>query len=245
MTFAHPLDAAIGETLPTLRTPAELAAFEATPYAERIKAASTYEALTIGAALNPEAPALRFLKSADPDETPLTIPHAACIARITQAANFFHSLGVGPDDVVSVLMPLLPQTFFALFGAQAAGIANPVNPLLSAAQIGEILRAAGTKVLVTLGPDPASDIYAKVQQIREKLPGLKAVVVVHGAGGAGDPAVHDFDAVIARQPADRLTSGRRIRSGDTAGYFHTGGTTGTPKLVRHTPTRSTRRGRWR
>ena len=234
MTFAHPLDAAIGETLPTLRTPAELAAFEATPYAERIKAGSTYEALTIGAALSPEAPALRFLKSADPDETPLTISHAACIARVTQAANFFHSLGVGRDDVVSVLMPLLPQTFFALFGAQAAGIANPVNPLLSATQIGEILRAAGTKVLVTLGPDPASDIYAKVQQIREKLPGLKAVVVVHGAGDAGDPAVHDFDAAIARQPADRLTSGRRIRPGDIAGYFHTGGTTGTPKLVRHT-----------
>ena len=37
MTPAHPLDAAIGETLPTLRTPADLAAFEATPYAERIR----------------------------------------------------------------------------------------------------------------------------------------------------------------------------------------------------------------
>ena len=51
MTPAHPLDAVIGETLPSLRTPAELAAFEATPYAERIKARSTYEALKIGAAL--------------------------------------------------------------------------------------------------------------------------------------------------------------------------------------------------
>ena len=132
-------------------------------------------------------------------------------------------------------MPLLPQTFFALFGAQAAGIANPVNPLLSATQIAEILRAAGTKVLVTLGPVPGSDIDAKVQQIRERLPGLKAVVVVHGAGDAGDPAVHDFDAMLDRQPADRLMSGRRIEAGDTAGYFHTGGTTGTPKLVRHTP----------
>jgi len=235
MTFAHPLDAAIGETLPSLRTPAELAAFEATPYAERIKARSTYEALRIGAALNPAAAAIRFLRNADPDETALTVSHADFIARVTQAANFFHALGVGPGDVVSVLMPLAPQTFFALFGAQAAGIANPVNPLLSAAQIAEILRAAGTKVLVTLGPAAGSDIHAKVQQVRAKLPELKAVAVVHGGGDdAGDPAVHDFDAAIDRQPADRLTSGRSIQAGDTAGYFHTGGTTGTPKLVRHT-----------
>jgi fatty-acyl-CoA synthase len=234
MTPAHPLDAVMGERLPSLRTSAELAAFEATPYAERIQARSTYDALKLGAALNPEAAAIRFLRNADPDETPVTVSHAAFIARVTQAANFFHSLGVGADDVVSVLMPLLPQTFFALFGAQAAGIANPVNPLLSAVQIAEILRAAGTKVLVTIGPVPGSDIHAKVQQIREKLPALKAVVVVHGAGAAGEPATHDFDAMLDRFPADRLASGRRIRAGDTAGYFHTGGTTGTPKLVHHT-----------
>ena len=71
---------------------------------------------------------------------------------MTQAANLFHALGVGPGDVVSFLLPLVPQAFSALFGAEAAGIANPVNPLLGAGQIAEILRAARTKVLVALGP---------------------------------------------------------------------------------------------
>ena len=46
--------------------------------------------------------------------------------------------------MVSLLLPLLPQAFVALFGAQAVGVANPVNPMLSAAQIADILRAAGT-----------------------------------------------------------------------------------------------------
>ena len=55
--------------------------------------------------------------------------------------------------------------------AQALGrpvrIANPVNPLLSAPQIAEILRAANTKVLVVTGPMPGSDIWDKVQRITE------------------------------------------------------------------------------
>jgi len=233
MTRAHLLDAVIGSELPTLRSEAELAAFEETPYAQRIRAQSTYEALRLGATANPDAAAIQFLSKADPEETPLTISHRQFFARITQAANLFHQLGVGPEDVVSVLMPLLPQAFFALFGAQAAGIANPVNPMLSAAQLAEILRAARTKVLVTLGPVPGSDIYAKVLQIKDQLPELTAILVVHGAG-VDAPGTHDFDAMLAHCPADRLSSGRCIRHDDTAGYFHTGGTTGTPKLVRHT-----------
>ena len=201
--------------------------------ADRIKAQSTFEALQIGAALDPNAAAIRFLTKADPEETPVTVSHAQFMARVTQSANFFHDLGVGPNDVVSFLMPLLPQTFFALFGAQAAGIANPVNPLLSAVQIAEILRAANTKVLVALGPVLGSDIWDKVQQVKGQLPNLKAIVVVHGVANDAN-AVYDFDAMVGQFPADRLSSGRRILASDTAGYFHTGGTTGTPKLVRHT-----------
>ena len=235
---AHLLDRCIGAMRPTLRTAADLAAFEATPYAERIKAQSTYEALQLGAALDPDAAAIHFLTKADPDETPLTVSHAQFIARVTQAANLFHHLGVGTNDVVSLLLPLVPQAFFALFGAQAAGIANPVNPLLSATQIAEILRAAGTKVLVALGPVPGSDIWDKVQQIKAQLPQLQAIVIVNGpadeANGVYHKGVYHFDAEAGRFPADRLTSMRRIQASDTAGYFHTGGTTGTPKLVRHT-----------
>ena len=249
MPRAHLLDRLIGAELPSLRTAADLTAFEATPYAERIAAQSTFEALQLGAAHDPGAAAIQFLRQADPDETPLTITYAQFMARVTQSANLFNDLGVGPTDVVSLLLPLLPQSFFALFGAQAAGIANPVNPLLSAAQIAEILRAANTRVLVVLGPTPGADIWEKVQRVKGELPNLKAIVVIGGgaeAVSAGSPAsisndgahaghaIVNYDAVIGSFPADRLTSGRHIASTDVAGYFHTGGTTGTPKLVRHT-----------
>jgi fatty-acyl-CoA synthase len=219
---AHLLDRMIGAEMPWLRTDAELREFESVRYAERIAAQSTLDAIRLGAAHDPAAPALHFLPAADPDETPLTVTHAQFLARVTQAANLFAELGVGPGDVVSLLLPLSPQSFYALFGAEAAGIANPVNPLLEAHQIAEILRAAGTKVLVTTGP--GTETWDKVQRVKGELPGLKHVLQVQG----------DFDALLDRHPADRLTSGRRIAATDTAAYFHTGGTTGTPKLVRHT-----------
>jgi fatty-acyl-CoA synthase len=145
----------------------------------------------------------------------------------------FHALGVGAGDVVSFLLPLLPQSFFTLFGAEAAGIANPVNPLLEAHQIAEILEAAGTKVLVALGPTEGSDIWNKVAKVRGQLKHLKAIVQVNGPGDEAN-GIYAFDALISEQPADRLVSGRQIAASDVAAYFHTGGTTGTPKLVLHT-----------
>ena len=41
-----------------------------------------------------------------------------------------HAQGVGLDDTVTLLMPSVPETFFALWGAEIAAIANPVNYFL-------------------------------------------------------------------------------------------------------------------
>jgi len=201
MRGLHPLDRTIGTEWPALGNDAAVRAFEATPYAERIAATNTYEALRLGAARDPDAAALLFLPNADPDETPLRISHREFFGRLTQVANMLHGLDVGPGDVVSLLLPLLPQSFCALFGAEAAGIANPVNPLLEAGQIADILRAAKTKVLIALGPLPGTDIWSKVERIRGHLPDLKAIVVVHGAADRAN-GIHAFDALADAQPAD-------------------------------------------
>jgi fatty-acyl-CoA synthase len=228
----HPLDRLIGQTRPNLSTEALLREFESVPYDERIAAQSTYEVLQLGAARDPDAPALQFLPNSDPAEPAISLSYREFVASVTQAANMFDELGVGPDDVVSFLLPLLPQSFVSLLGAQAAGIANPVNPLLEAGQIAEILRAANTKVLVTLGAQAGAEIWSKVESIRGELPSLKAIVVVSGADDAAK-GIHSYERLMATQPADRLRSGRRIKPEDTAAFFHTGGTTGMPKLVRH------------
>jgi fatty-acyl-CoA synthase len=233
MAGIHSLDRLIGNAYPTFATEADVRAFEEIPYADRIAAQSTYDAIKLGAAKNPHAPAIQFLANADPADAPVVISHRDFIARVTQAANMFHALGVGGSDVVSFLLPLLPEAFITLFGAEAAGIANPVNPLLEPHQIAEILEAAQTKIIVALGPLPGTDIWEKVEQVRGKLKHLKAIVQVHGPG---DPTkkIYSFSDFMKEQPPDRLVSNRRISGEDTAAYFHTGGTTGTPKLVCHT-----------
>ena len=233
MSGAILLDRVVGASFPSFASADDVRAFEAVPCAERIAAKSTFDAIKLGAAHDPNAPAIQFLLNASADDTPIVITHGQFVARVTQAANMFHALGVGPGNVVSFLLPLLPQSFFTLFGAEAAGIANPVNPLLEAHQIAEILEAAGTKVLVALGPTEGSDIWNKVVKLRSQLKELKAIVQVNGPGDEAN-AIYSFDALISRQPADRLVSGRQIAASDVAAYFHTGGTTGTPKLVLHT-----------
>lgn len=230
---AHLLDHCIGNTLPRFVSDDDKVAFEITPYQERIAAQSTYEALQRGASHNPDAPAIQFLPKADAEQEPVVITHAQFMTHVTQSANMFHDLGIGPDDVVSFLLPLLPQSFYGLFGAQAVGIANPINPLLSSAQIAEILRAANTKVLVVLGPVPGSDIWDKVMQVRDQLPHLQATLVVHGATDEAN-GVYNFDERLASHSGDVLISGRKIQASDAACYFHTGGTIGTPKLVKLT-----------
>jgi fatty-acyl-CoA synthase len=230
MTGLHALDRVIGDSWPALATQADVRAFESVPYAERIAATSTYEALRLGAARDPNTPAILFLPNASPTDEPVRFTHAELHARVTQVANALHALGVGPQDVVSILLPLIPQAFYALFGAQAAGIANPVNSFLEPGQIAHILNAAKTKVLVALGPAEGFDIWQKVARIRSELPDLKAILVVEPWGPPPEGTL-SFDDAVAAQPSDRLLSGRTIRADDIASYYHTGGTTGLPQLV--------------
>ena len=80
MTQAHLLDKLIGAELPVLHNAADVAAFEATPYADRVAAHSTYEALRLGAARDPAAPAIQFLAKADAGQDPLRVTHAEFFA---------------------------------------------------------------------------------------------------------------------------------------------------------------------
>ncbi len=216
-----------------LRNLADVEAIEQVPLEERISARSTYEMIRQGVALNPDKPALHFFLKAEGYAQPVTITYRQLLGRIHQTANLLRDLGVGPTDVVSFLLPNLPQTHFLIWGGEAAGIVNPINPLLAPAQIKEILLAARTKVLVALGPVPGTDIWAKVEALRREIPTLEAVLQVMGPGDEKE-GIYSYDALVERYPADRLESGRQIAPDEIASLFHTGGTTGTPKLARHT-----------
>jgi len=211
----------------------DIRAIESVPLEERLSASSTYELIQQGARRNPEASALYFLLSGDAWETPVEISYREFLARVTQTANFFRDLGVGPRNVVTYILPNLPQTHFALWGAEAVGIANPINPLLEPNQIRDIMVSAGTKILVALGEYPGSDIWPKVEAVRKEVPTLKGIVRVMGPSDQSQ-GIYGYDELVARYDAESLASRRHIEPREVCSLYHTGGTTGTPKLAMRT-----------
>lgn len=230
---------------------ADIKAIEAEmPWAARGAARSMYEFLGRTAAAHGARPAVSFQLTSDPGAPSETITWAGLQGRVTQAANLFRSLGVGPGDVVAYVLPNAPETVWALLGGMVAGIVNPINPLLEAEQISAILRETGAKVVVTLKPTPKSDISAKVAEAVRFAPGVKTVLEVDllrhlkppkrwiahflrpKAQVAHTATVKPFFRSLQAQPADRLTFADQTDD-HVAAYFHTGGTTGMPKVAQH------------
>ena len=216
-----------------IRSVRDIEEIEKTPYQDRLPADNTYAAIAYGASLNPEAPAISFMLNGDTYDQPMVISYKELIRKIRQSANLFHDLGVGPTDVVTYLLPNLPQTHYILWGAEAAGIVNPINPLLEPATIADICRAAKTKVLVALGEVPGSEIWAKAMAVRRDIPTLEKVVRVFGPSDP-EQGIIGFDEAVEAYPGDRLAFERVIDPDDISSLYHTGGTTGTPKLARRT-----------
>ncbi len=234
---------------------ADIEAMEQVSYEDRNFPESTYAAICQGAAYNPDKPALRFFLRAPKFSKSYEYNYRDTLFRVHQVANMFSDLGIGKDDVISFLLPNLPQTFFLILGAEAVGVVNPINPLLEPKIIADIMKAAGSKVLVSLAPLPKTDIWQKTVEIAQQVPTLETIVQVtmedylpgpvrwaidlyashfsRKAGDSGVPVIN-FDATANKYPGDALTAERKIAPEDLAALFHTGGTTSAPKLTAHT-----------
>jgi fatty-acyl-CoA synthase len=225
------------ETRCRIAGPTDIETIERVPLDRRAPFRSTYEVIRQAADKQGDRPAITFLRQGSADETPVVMTYRDLLSRVNQAANLFTDLGVGPTDTVSYLLPNLPQTHVTIWGGQTAGIVNAINPLLKPEQIAHLLDAAGSRVLVTLGPMPGSDIWERAEAVRGLYPKLETILQVGGqVGGSGDgrDGIHAFDAMLDGYPADRLVTLRDIAPDDVCALFHTGGTTGAPKLVQHT-----------
>ena len=229
----------------------ELRAIEAEqPWEYRDVARSMHDFVGRAAAAHGARPAVSFQLLSDPGSKSETLSWSALFAQVTQAANLFRSLGVGERDVVAFVLPNCMETVVTLLGGAVAGIVNPVNPLLEPEQISAILRETGAKVVVTLKPFPKTDLSARVAEAVKHAPAVKHVLEVDLVRYLAPPkswiapflrpktavghtaTVQDFRTAMRRQPDDALTF-TDTREDRVAAYFHTGGTTGMPKVAQH------------
>jgi fatty-acyl-CoA synthase len=201
------------------------------PFAQRYDARSVYDIFAKSAARHPDHTALTMVMTGEDDEKPRLVSYRQLLEGVTQAANLFTSIG-GPAAGVAYILPALVETHFILWGAETAGYAVPINFLLQAQNIAELIQASGATILVTLGPHPQLDIWQKALAVQALMPDL-TIVRVSVSEAPLPEGVIEFASALAVQQRTTLLSGNARRGDDVAAYFHTGGTTGQPKLVAH------------
>ncbi len=226
---------------PAYDGPRDLAAIEDVPLTDRGLPGTTYELLVRAARLWPDRVALSVLPDGDRWEQPTERTFAELLADMHRYANVFHALGVRRTDGVALLAPNCDELITATLAAELAGIAAPINSGLSAEHIAELLRRSGARVLVAAGSDIAPAVWDNARDIALEA-GIETLLALRPTGGSAVEAellpidgvrVDHLSALAAEQPHDRFV-GEPPTATDLAALFHTGGTTGTPKLAAHT-----------
>jgi fatty-acyl-CoA synthase len=215
-----------------VRTSADIDAIEQRGLAAFLPAATPFGLIENAAQAQSDSCALHYLADADDPSRDVRISYGMLVQKIRQAANLFRRLGVGPEDSVAILMPHVPSSQIALWGAEVAGRACPINPMLRPEHIIALLTAARAKVAVVLGENRDIDIWNAI------VPALRAsgcvTHILHANADSPTPNSDGcFEELAATENGTGFDFDFAATSDTIAAYFHTGGTTGAPKLALH------------
>ena len=230
---------------PEYATPADLAAIESVPLQDRGMPETTYALLHRAATLWPERVAVSVLPDAEHWRQPVRRTYARLLADVHRYANLLHEWGVRRTDAVALLAPNCAELITATLAAQLAGIAAPLNGALGPAHLRELLDLSRARVLITAGPELAEATWRTARALAADGM-LDTVLVVRPTAAPTPPpaaaeplpllpgvTVAYLDAAARHADPSRFV-GTAPRSADLAALFHTGGTTGAPKLAAHT-----------
>ena len=226
---------------PDYATPYDLAAIEAVPLEDRGLPETTYALLVRAAARWPHRTAVSVLPDAGSWREPLRRTFAELLAEVHRNANVLHRLGVRRGDAVALMAPNSSELVPATLAAQLAGIAAPINGGLARSHVAELLARSGARVLVAAGPELAPQVWeTAVALARDGL--LDALLVLRPTAAPGErPPLPEVAGVrigyldeLAAGQDSATFAGELPRSTDLAALYHTGGTTGAPKLAAHT-----------
>ncbi|MEP9390141.1 AMP-binding protein [Mesorhizobium sp. KR9-304] len=217
----------------TVRTIEDVRAIESVPYDDLVTAHNLYDLFRATAAHVGERAALTVLRPGSPSDVGISLTHRELLREITRCANLFHSLNGDQGGVVAFLVPTLPMVPCALLGAQVAGVASALNYLLTREAVVDLLNIQQARVLVIPAPGLDEDCWLKSADIRRDVPSLKHVLVIGADSHPGDDNL-DFDALLSGCDGDRLAFDTLAGRDTVCALFHTGGTTGRPKVVQLT-----------
>ena len=213
---------------------ADIEALEARPYDELVPARTLIDLLRATAQLHSDRPALTTIPAGGFSGRSSTISHRELYKKVVRAANLFQGLlAESQGGTVAFLGPIVDGMMEALLGAQTASVASSINYLLSAEVIADLLVAENATVLVLSPPDVDAAIWQKAQGVIERTPSLKKIVVL-GRPSAAAGSMIAYAEAAGDHNDDALAFETHSSKETVCALFHTGGTTGHPKLVRLT-----------
>ncbi|QGX99263.1 acyl-CoA synthetase [Roseovarius faecimaris] len=219
------------------------------PWEARERPETLYEMLAETAQVHPNRPAVSYQLLSGPGDKAETLTWKQYHDQVCQVANMLRKLGIGETDVVAMVLPNAMETALSVIAGAVAGIVNPINPLLEAEQIAAILRETNAKVVITLRAFPKTDIAQKTAEAVKDAPNVHTVLEIDLNRYLSPPKswivplirpkvavqhhakVLNFNTEMAKCSTSLDfddSTGDRV-----AAYFHTGGTTGMPKVAQH------------
>ncbi len=137
-------------------------------------------------------------------------------------------LGVRPGETVFGLLGRVPEMHIAALGTMKAGaVFAPLFAAFGPEPIASRMRIGDARALVT-----TEAIYRrKVAGLRNRLPGLRHVLLVDADPGQAPPDTRSLPELLIETPPDGVRP--RTAAEDPALLHFTSGTTGTPKAAIH------------
>lgn len=121
---------------------------ERTPYLDLLPSWSILGMIEHAAAESPAKSAIVVVAKDDVTRVGWRITYAELAAMVRATASRLCEVSGSAQPVVSILTPLVAESFIASWAGSTVGISNPINPYLRIEHVASIMNAAGTTVLV-------------------------------------------------------------------------------------------------
>ena len=186
---------------------------------------SLIDAIAHHAAVRPDMPAFIHVEPGelDQDETLAEYSYADLALAVRQWAAVLTVAGARKDGAVALLLRNTPAHYALMVATSCVSAGLSLNPLQTVDHMVELLIAAGADIVVMPRQEDDEALYKLGHVLIEKCAARRKMtpLVVRRAISP------DVDGNVS------LPTLATINGNDPAAWFHTGGTTGAPKLIRH------------
>jgi fatty-acyl-CoA synthase len=209
---------------------ADVVEIERVPLEQRITRWDFALNLLDGCRHDPQRAGIHATRLGDPDGPLITWTFGDLERHAIQIANMLRAHGLRAEDPVAIVSPTVPASFALFIGGLLAARPFPINWMLDATALADLLERSQAKAVVALGQTAGFTIWENVTAALASMAHPPRLYTLHDPFGSAH--AEDLLTYAAQQPGDRLAFDRPVATRTTiACYVHSGGTTGHPKIV--------------